>query len=196
MQILAPAVDIWRPVVDISTHRNSTQRADSTDSGVRFLMDFVGKHDFVLGLTRKYLDTVTSLSDKCGSIITRSAVWQVREMLHHWAASHSVTVSRWALPPSPPPEQSDPGIYIFLISSPYSSSSVLAFTWVCDPPSHPYFVWRRLVIFPSQNQNQLCPSSIVFAWLHLVSTGPYGTGPFWSSMPWAFQGTISHLHET
>ena len=82
--------------------------ADSTDSGVRFLMDFAGKHDFVLGLTRKYLDTVTSLSDKCGSIITRSAVWQVREMLHHWAASHSVTVSRWALPPSPPPEQLRP----------------------------------------------------------------------------------------
>ena len=32
------------------------------------------------------------------------------------------------------PSNSDPGIYIFLISSPYSSSSVLAVTWVCDPP--------------------------------------------------------------
>ena len=89
-------------------------------------MDFVGKHDFVLGLTRKYLDTVTSLSDKCGSIITRSAVWQVREMLHHWAASHSVTVSRWARLHPRLLSNSDLGIYIFLISSPYSSSSVLA----------------------------------------------------------------------
>ena len=40
----------------------------------------------------------------CGSI-TRSAVWQVRAMLDHCAASHSVTVSCWALPPSPPPER-------------------------------------------------------------------------------------------
>ena len=86
-------------------------------------MGFVGKHDFVLGLTRKYLDTQTSLSVSderhifFGGSIPRSAVWQVRAMLDQCAASHSVTVSRWALPPSPPPEQPDAGIYISLSSS-------------------------------------------------------------------------------
>ena len=63
-----------------------------------------------------------------GGITTRSAVWQVRAMLDQCAASHSVTVSRWALPPSPPLEQPDAGIYISLSSSSYSSSSVLAVT--------------------------------------------------------------------
>ena len=105
-------------------------------------MGFVGKHDFVLGLTRKYLDTQTSLSVSdeqratyffCGSI-PRSAVWQVRAMLDQCAASHSVTVSRWALPPSPPPEQPDAGIYISLSSSSYSSSSVLAHEFVTHLP--------------------------------------------------------------
>ena len=91
-------------------------------------MGFVGKHDFVLGLTRKYLDTQTSLSVSdeqratyffFGGSIPRSAVWQVRAMLDQCAASHSVTVSRWALPPSPPLEQPDAGIYISLSSSSY-----------------------------------------------------------------------------
>ena len=120
-----------------------------------------------------------------GGSITRSAVWQVRAMLDQCAASHSVTVSRWALPLSPPLEQPDAGIYISLSSSSYSSSSVLAVTWVCDPPPPPYFVWRRLLIIPSQNpvSNHRTSFVIIFALLGLtalVLSGPSCHGLFWA----------------
>ena len=112
-----------------------------------------------------------------GGSITRSAVWQVRAMLDQCAASHSVTVSRWALPPSPPPVKPDAGIYISLSSSSYSSSSVLAVTWVCDPPPPPYFVWRRLLIIPSQNPVSNHRTSFVIPPLSLL---------YWALRHWCF----------
>ena len=102
---------------------------------------------------------------------------QMREMLDQCAASHSVTVSRWALPPSPPPEQPDAGIYISLSSSSYSSSSVLAVTWVCDPPPPPYFVCRRLLIIPSQNPVSNHRTSFVIPPLSLL---------YWALRHWCF----------
>ena len=64
------------------------------------------------------------------------------------------------------PSNSDPGIYIFLISSPYSSSSVLA--WVCDPPPAHYFVWWRLLIILSQNPVSSHRTSFVLPQLSLL----------------------------